>query len=192
MAEAVNLRVEERGGKIKIFGETKAEVDHLLRQATEDVAQKIEDYAKIFAPIGDTKKLKEHPVDVSEAVGQVESRAPLFGGGFAVRGPLGFVPGSGSAGGKMVTHIVIELPEHPAHAVWVHEGTGIFGPHHSPIVSPSGGFMVFRGRIGIVKTKLVRGQVAQPYLTEAYEFVDRTYVPKRVEQLREEIRIALG
>lgn len=192
MAESVNLRVEQKGGKIKIFGETSAEVDHLLRKATGDIAEKIERYAKTFAPEGETGELKAHPVDVSEVLGRVETKAPLFGGGFAVQGPLGFIPGVGTSGGKTVSHIVIELPEEPLHAVWVHEGTGEFGPHNSPIVSPSGGFMIFRGRIGIVKTRSVKGQVAQPYLTEAYEFVDRTYVPKRVAQLREEIRIALG
>lgn len=194
MAESVDIKVQESGGKVKVFGENSAEVAHLMKQATDDVADKIESYAKAFAPLGESGALKSHPTDRKEIQGEVETRAFQFGGGgFSVRGAGGqFVSGSGSSAGKVVSHIIIELPEDPPEAIWVHEGTGIFGPRKSAIVSPNGNFMVFRGRTGIVKTLSVKGQHPQPYLTEAFEFVDRTYVPKRVEQLKEEIRLFLS
>jgi hypothetical protein len=57
-----------------------------------------------------------------------------------------------------------------APALWVHKGT------HGPIRSTSGKFLRLQpgGGYGIVYAKQVRGQRAQPFLTDALETVIRT------------------
>lgn len=188
----VKVRVEGDLDKVKIFSVGDAEVGHLIKDATDDIADKIEERAKFFAPVGKTGELKAHPTKRDKLTGVVEGRAPLFGGGFAIQGPLGFVKGVGETPGRTVSHIVISIPDHPKHAIWVHEGTGIFGPHHSPIVPRSSPFLVFKGNHGWIRTRSVRGQSPQPYLEKAYLEVDASYVPSRVERLRAEIDVLLG
>lgn len=55
-------------------------------------------------------------------------------------------------------------------AYWLEKGTGIHGPHNSPIVPVSSTVLVFpssRARGGYVFTKSVQGQKAQPFLEPA-------------------------
>lgn len=187
----IDVKIEASDGIIKLFGSGPG-TDHLIRDAMEDIAKEIESEAARVAPKGKTGKLKKHATErVRSTVGIAESRAPLFvkkgetpGTAFALRGPLGFVPGVGSAG-KEVSHIEIGLPDDPYYAVWVHGGTGVFGQHGTPIVARTpGGLMVFHYEGRWHKRRTVQGQKAQPYLLEAYEYVDHTYVPKRVEELK--------
>jgi hypothetical protein len=60
------------------------------------------------------------------------------------------------------------------YAVWVHEGTGIFGPDHRVIRPLTARVLVFpargggsAGRRGLVFTPYVHGQPPQPFLVEA-------------------------
>lgn len=55
------------------------------------------------------------------------------------------------------------------YAMWVHEGTGIYGPRGRPITARRpGGYLKFQGRYGgIVYTKSVRGQRPNPFLRDA-------------------------
>jgi hypothetical protein len=55
------------------------------------------------------------------------------------------------------------------YALYVHEGTGIYGPRGRPILPKSGRFLVFtpRGGSKIVFAKSVRGTPGKPFLTEA-------------------------
>lgn len=165
---------------------------HLLRDAIDDIADHIGDAARELAPQGDTGALKAHPFDRSETHFGFATAAPLFGGGTAVRGEGGrFTQGEGGATpGRAVAHVVFTLPRTPKHAVWVHNGTGLFGEHHSPIVPRTKPYMTFY--IGTRKfvRRSVRGQKPQPYLTEAYAFIDATYVPIRFERLKAEIDAA--
>lgn len=187
MAESLEIKVEG-DAKVKVLSSGPGGTEHLLKEAVDDIADRIEADAKAQAPQGETGELKAHPTDrTNTVVGTVEARAPLFGGGFAIQGPLGFVKGRGDVGGRDVVHIVIEVAKEPKHAIWVHEGTGIFGEHHTPIVPRTANFLVFRYHGKKYRRKFVFGQQPQPFLTEAYEYVDRTYVPRRVERLREEI-----
>lgn len=57
-------------------------------------------------------------------------------------------------------------------ALWLENGTGVYGPHHSPIVPTSSTVLVFpsrRGGKGFVFAKSVRGQKAKPFLEPALQ-----------------------
>lgn len=57
------------------------------------------------------------------------------------------------------------------YATYVHEGTGIYGPKHTPIVPRNGRFLVFtpRGSSVTVFARQVRGVPPRPFLREALE-----------------------
>jgi hypothetical protein len=145
----------------------------ILRDAIDDIGDKIEEKAKELAPKdkdpdaytwrerpGPT--LKEHPVDRD-----INKR---------VHDP---------------THTVIRqeitVAKIPHYAIFVHEGTkpGYFAKN-------PGGFMKYRSFGKQYKRKFVHGQDPQPYLTEAFETVDREFVPVKVDIVRAKIRLVLG
>lgn len=210
----VDLRVEDDDGVIRILGESHAHAIRELRDAVDDIADKIEAEAKRRAPV-DTGELASNPVERSETEirripgihipGQaagVVTDIPLFGGGTAIRGARGrFVKGAARERpgtvrefvpdfrdpGRVVIHIELSVPELPKHAVWVHGGTGVYGPHESPIVSPTGGIMRFVIDGRVFYRRSVLGQRSNPYLLFAYEEVNDAYVPLRLAQLQQEV-----
>lgn len=194
--------------RLKIWGELRTAV-HLVVEATQDIADKIEETAKAEAPMGETGQLKAHPVDVNVSHGErifgrggeqlsfgesIETRAPTFGGGFAVRGAGGrFVrstPFTQAARPDRFTpeRIEITVARVPEHAIWVHNGTGIYGPRHSPIKPVASKVMHWTEDDVNIFAKSTKGQPANPYLQNAFVIINRTYIPARVERLRAEIR----
>lgn len=172
--------------KIAVFGRGPLRAEHDVRQAIEDIADKIEEFASILAP-EDTGELKSHPTDRIEFSGEVTEHF-AFGEGFVVRGSGGrFVRPSALDPGREIAHTEIVVAEFPQHAIWVHEGTGIYGPHASPIVPRRAPYLRFRAYGKRWKLASVKGQKAQPFLTEAFQFVDHAYVPLRIEQLHLEV-----
>jgi hypothetical protein len=86
------------------------------------------------------------------------------------------------------------------YAQWVESGTGIFGPHHTPIVPTTGNFLRFkvtnhyRGPRGgahhedvWVYRRSVKGQKAQRFMMRAYQDTNRYYAPARLRVLQREI-----
>lgn len=99
--------------------------------------------------------------------------------------------------GDLASSSVVEMNTHPGavigvitfrarHAIWVHEGTGIYGPTGRPIRARSGGKLKFpsgRGRLsgsqrlsgrfrgGYTYTWSVRGQPGKPFLVSALRWV---------------------
>lgn len=69
--------------------------------------------------------------------------------------------------GEPVAQIGSNLP----YAVWVHEGTGVFGPKGQPIVPRSAQFLRFvpRGGTRPVFARSVQGMPGRPFLLEALE-----------------------
>jgi hypothetical protein len=54
------------------------------------------------------------------------------------------------------------------HARWVQQGTGIYGPHHTPIVPVRSRFLRFQGSSGrMVYARSVRGQRPNDFLSRA-------------------------
>lgn len=195
-----------RGRVANTFG-----AEHLLKSALDDIADEIEKQAKIFAP-EDSGELKAHPVDREDT--RIEHRPGFFspgfgtrtniaafGGGTSVRGPGGrFIKQSEfreplHVEGAIVGRSVLTVATEPFYAKFVHDGTGVYGPTKRPITPHTADFMVFPHSrfptaVFVRKTyrfKSVLGQKAQPYLTEAYLLIDRTYAPARVSQLRAEL-----
>jgi hypothetical protein len=169
---------------------------HMLRTAIDDVADHVEEAAIAEAPEGLTGRLKAHPVERSDTrSGFSTSNNPLIGGGQAIRGAGGrFVSGKtlATGPGRAVAHVEFTLPNKPKHAVWVHNGTGLFGQYKTPIVPVRSPYLVFHiGDRKFVK-RSVRGQHPQPYLTQAFELVDRTYIPYRFERLSAELHAMFG
>lgn len=137
--------------------------------------------------------------------GEVVTNIPAFHGrGFIVRGgnplnrgqfssasltrPPGFVFRGFRA---VITNVEAEVELNPLveHAKWVHEGTGIYGPFHRPITPRVAPYLVFHWHGRRFSKKSVRGQPPQPFLTEAYVYVNNVYAPVRLSQLRAELGI---
>lgn len=58
------------------------------------------------------------------------------------------------------------------YGLWVHEGTGVYGPVGRPIRPTRGRYLVFRGRDGEwVFAREVRGMRGRPFLTDALRAV---------------------
>ena len=86
----------------------------------------------------------------------------------------------------------VGLRKEPAHGIWVHDGTGIYGPRKSPIVpKPPNKYLVFQIEDREFRLRSVKGQKPQPFMDEAYYIVNRTYVPAKVESLRLKIQALL-
>lgn len=206
MANLLNIRIEGEKGILEgnlenIFDIAKAK--RLLRNAVDDMADAIEAEVQRTVPVGETGRLKLHPLDRDDTrIGIVEPGITQFarGGGPGVPGARGvggrFIRGgAGLTPGELVARSTITLPAEPKHAVWVHDGTGIYGPRGTPIVPRTHEFMHFDWIKGIRRKKgfmlrEVQGQKPQPYLTEAFLLINSIYVPARVELLRAQIAAA--
>jgi len=134
--------------------------------------------------------------------GEIVTEFPSYGGGFTVRGgnpantgqfsrvELFQPPGHIFTGfGDNFSSYTASVQLNPGipHSKWVHEGTGLYGPFHSPIVPTVKQHLVFwyRGRKWLKRS--VRGQRPQPFLTEAFEYVNNVYAPAKLSELRAEI-----
>jgi hypothetical protein len=92
----------------------------------------------------------------------------------AIAGSIAGIEEASAGVNKTVPTHAGESPEYP---LFVHRGTGIFGPHRSPIVSPKGNVMRFnigagnpyfmkQGDPGNIFRLQVKGQKPQPYLED--------------------------
>jgi hypothetical protein len=96
---------------------------------------------------------------------------------------------TGGFGGPSATYTSsVFLNPAVRHAKWVHGGTGLYGRFHRPIVPTVASHLVFwyRGRKWALPS--VRGQHPNPFLTEAYEYVNNIYAPAKLSELRAEIQ----
>jgi hypothetical protein len=85
------------------------------------------------------------------------------------------------------TQVVVGLKRFPKHAVFVHEGTGIFGDRRRPIQAPPGqAFAMPSGRGMLFRTRTM-GQRPQPFMDEAVELAQSSYIPLRVIRLGAEL-----
>jgi HK97 gp10 family phage protein len=86
-----------------------------------------------------------------------------------------------------VTTFAIVVGTDLEYAKWVHDGTGVYGPRHTPIRPKTGSVLVFEGRrLGvqlkkggkgprIVVVREVAGQKARPFLKDALKAVRGRY-----------------
>jgi hypothetical protein len=69
------------------------------------------------------------------------------------------------------THLGVEIGTNVYYARWVHEGTGIYGPHHKMIVPRRRKSLRWRAKGQYVFAKHVRGMAANPFLRDALKYV---------------------
>lgn len=131
-------------------------IDALLKDTLSDIKDEMKRVAHERIPIGETGKLREF--------------------GIGEFGPTKIGPGIYRAG--------IGLRREPFYGIFVHDGTGIYGPRRSPIVPRTAPYLKFTIGNRTFRLKSVKGQEPQPFMTEAFEIVDRTYVPARLEKLK--------
>lgn len=160
------ITVEQRGDEsiFDVIGNMPDKAVRLLRATIEDIADRIEQQAKFNAP-EDTGELKAHPVDRKDLKRRVQ-------------GP-----------GGLVVKSEISVSKTPVYAKWVHDGTGIYGPKGTPIVPKKATFMRFQIDGKWFAKRSVKGQQPQPYLREAVEEVERSYVPVKLAELRARLEL---
>lgn len=203
MAELVNVTFEDNRGTIK--GNIDEFFDHararfLVKEAMEDIADAIEVQAKKEAPLGPTGRLQAHPVEREDARVGIVTSVPAIGGGTSVRGAGGrFVAATKDFPvGQEFVEIRLGIPEEPKHAIWVHDGTGIYEPGGSGKMITAHdpqGFMTFpasrwptaKFKRKEYRFKEVKGQPANPYLDRAFFTINGTYVQARIQLLRAQI-----
>src|SRR6187551_3035682 len=142
MADLINVRFEGDGKGIvegrldDIFDIAKAK--RLIKDAIDDSADAIEVESSRQAPV-ETGALKLHPVDREDTrFGIAEAAAFSFGGGISARGERGrFVAGGlpEASAGQIFARSTISVAKEPKYAIWVHDGTGVYGPRKSPITA---------------------------------------------------------
>lgn len=83
--------------------------------------------------------------------------------------------------------IAVGLRRQPKHGIFVHEGTGVFGPTKSPIFAGPGNVFVFHKEGTTRFRRFLWGQRPQPFIAEAVAMAESTYIPFRVIELGAEI-----
>jgi hypothetical protein len=198
MADLLNIKVDGSKGTVEgtlddAFDIAKAR--RLLRDAIDDIADAVEGQVDKTVPV-ETGILKAHPIDRDDQVG-IATGISAFGGGVSIRGAGGRFVGAAPGGtpvGEEIARTVFTLPKSPKHALFVHEGTGVYGPSKKPyFAKPPLKFMVFpRWSKAVRPDKIfrlesVRGQKPQPYLENAYLQINNVYIPARIQLLRAQI-----
>lgn len=160
----IRVEASSKEGAFDLIGRMPDKAKRLLRDAIDDIADRIEQEVDERVPV-DTGELKMHPVERRDFRRRVA-------------GP-----------GGLVTKTEFTLPRGKAR--WVHDGTGVYGPRGTPIVPRKAKFMVFYiDGIKFVR-RSVLGQEPQPYLREALENVEATYIPIRLTELKAELELLL-
>ncbi|HLR97592.1 MAG TPA: hypothetical protein VK053_23935 [Jiangellaceae bacterium] len=89
--------------------------------------------------------------------------APVDTGRLRQSGDTDMRPGRGS--------LVARVGFSARHALWVHEGTGIYGPRRAPIVPRRAQVLAWRDRGGWRYARSVRGMRPRPFLRRATRLV---------------------
>jgi len=145
-------------------GGLSAKAARILRDAIDDIADRIEAEASDNAPYDKEGRIKAHPVHRVDAKRRV-------------KGP-----------GGLVVRTQISVPDEIPHK-FVHDGTGIYGPRGRVIIPRTAPFMVFEIDGKLFRRHEVYGQRPQPYLKEAMEDAERSYIPIKLAELRAELEL---
>lgn len=169
---------------LEVLNRAPLRIRSLTKEAVDDIADSMEELARGYAP----GSLSERGVERNDSTtGVADPRASSFGGGFSARGAGGRFVAGGLGQGDLIFRANMNVPLEPRHAIWVHSGTGLFGPYRHPIVPKRKSHLVYHayGRKWVRKS--VRGQKPQLYLERAAREIETTYVPARLAILRSEI-----
>lgn len=78
-------------------------------------------------------------------------------------------------------------PVQAPYGVWVDEGTGIYGNKHRRISAKPGNVLVFDIGGRKVVTTSVKGQEGQHFMQRAFDEVNKSYAPARIDALAEDL-----
>ena len=78
---------------------------------------------------------------------------------------------------------MVGLKKQPEHGIFVHDGTGIYGPRRSRIYPRTAPYLKFTIGERTFRLKSVAGQEPQPFMDEAYQIINRFFVPLEVQKL---------
>lgn len=207
-----DIKIQKNKGAFDLIPEgSVTNLKFRVKDVLDDIADNIEYQASIFAPESepDDKEggsasyipsgaLREHPVDITETgFGRVANIQREAEGFRSVQAPAGatdpitgkkiggqFVKGKATTAGHIFYTTTITYPEDPFYAKYVAFGTGVYGPRHQPITSTSGKPMKFKYLGKRWKLDFVMGQRPQPYLNDATQAVNVTYIPIKMRELR--------
>lgn len=146
----------------RIISANSDRVNLLIRDFVNDLARETEERALEYAPVGETRQLSTKGVVLN----------------LSFRRRMGRYESS------------VELNPKVEHAKWVHEGTGLYGPYKTRIVPTKKPLLVFNIGGDKFRKRSVRGQPANPFLTDAFEYVNNVYAPAKLAELRAEIAAA--
>lgn len=74
-----------------------------------------------------------------------------------------------SGAGGNLTGLVVQDAGVAKYGVWVHNGTGIYGPNHSPIVPVNAKMLKFKIGGQTFYRRSVKGQKPNPFMLKAFE-----------------------
>ncbi|KKM83249.1 hypothetical protein LCGC14_1311340 [marine sediment metagenome] len=78
------------------------------------------------------------------------------------------------------------------HAVWVHEGTGIFGPTGNPIIPLRSKVLVFFKEEKWIRARSVKGQPANPFLRRGATVLRDRVASTLPKEVRQDIRALIS
>lgn len=154
-----------------------------LKDYVDDMAEMVHREAVRNAPMGDTGELKNRGIILTKG-GIRRLNYQDKSGRWREFGSSRFSPGNV---GRATFEASVELNPEVEHAIWVHDGTGLYGPNKTRIVPTHFRFMLFNINGKWFQRESVAGQKAQPFLTNAYEYVNNVYGPAKLSELRAEI-----
>jgi HK97 gp10 family phage protein len=134
------------------------EVKLLIKETVEDIAAESASVAQFLAP----KRTGNLAQNITSTRASID---PAIGGYSATAGVRKTAP----------------------YARWVEEGTGIFGPHGTPIVPKVGNFLIFKIGEKTIVTRSVKGQKGQHYMRRAFVQTRDVYTPLRLKVLEAKI-----
>lgn len=157
MAEETVFVIEGDRNLLERLRRSKLEVRHLLKDALDDISLRAEAVARERAPFRTGNLVRNIRRDKADHVGPD-----------TLEGAIG-------------------VSRQAPYALWVHDGTGIFGETGNLIRPRVKRVMVFEKEGKVFFRSYVKGQKPQPFMAEAFESVANTYVPLRVGRLRQQI-----
>lgn len=146
--------------------------------------------AKRLAVIGDTKRIVRGAQffarkRLDEGLERVKQEVPV--------GETGVLKDSISIDIKSQGNVLVATLKATAeHAVWVHEGTGIFGPSGNPIIPVRSKVLVFKIADRVIVTKSVKGQPANPFLRRGAKILRDTVASTLPKEIRQDIKVLLS
>lgn len=166
-----------RGGALSNTG-IRVRVKQLIRDAVEDIADRVHEYAVLFAP--------SQSGNLKSAIDK-ESEPFLLDVGVLIFREAHLFPTTALA------QVGIN-PEKAPYGNLVHGGSGIYGPYRTMITAKTLSEKTGRlKKMRFLKEGVwhfhdsVKGQKPQPFIERAYDIVKRSYAPARILRLKQEI-----